>query len=361
MGISSINTTNNDNKDDEISIRELIVKLGIWWKYLLRNWLIILLFGLLGGGVGLAAAFILKTKYVAELTFVVEDSNSSSLGAYAGIASQFGIDLGGSGSNGAFQGDNIMTFLKSRLMVEKALLSSETFNGKKQTLAERFIDFNELRQTWENRPDLKDIHYPNDCDRKNFSLMQDSILQTLQESVLKNLLNVEKVDKKLNFILVKCTSKDERFAKALVENLMDEASGFYIDTKTQRSKTNVARLQAEADSLERMLNHKTYTTALAQDINMNPAKQVASVDIQVASRDKMVLETMYAEVVKNLELGKITMAQETPIIQVIDSPILPLKIDKLRKAKGIIIGGLAGGFLIVIFLIIKKALKDILA
>lgn len=361
MEISNINTNDTDKNNDEISVRELVIKLGVWWKYFLKNWYIILLFGILGGVGGLILSAVLKTKYVAELTFVVEDNSSSSLGAYAGLASQFGIDLGGSGSNGVFQGDNIMTFLKSRLMIEKALLSSIVINGKKQTLADRFIDFNELRLGWENKPALKGISFPPDSDRKLFSLLQDSILQTLQESIGKSVLKVEKVDKKLNFILVRSTTRDELFAKAFTERLMMEAANFYIDTKTQRSKTNVGRLQAEADSLEKMLNRKTYSVALAQDINMNPARQVASINTQLASRDKMVLETMYGEVVKNLELGKISMAQETPIIQVIDTPILPLKKEKLGKTKGVIIGGLMGGFFIVIFLALRKVSRDILA
>ncbi|MEZ2441274.1 hypothetical protein QFZ51_000311 [Chitinophaga sp. W3I9] len=361
MEISNINTNVSDKNNDEISVRELVIKLGIWWKYFLKNWYIILLFGILGGATGLILSFILKTKYVAELTFVVEDNSGSPLGAYAGLASQFGIDLGGSGSNGVFQGDNIMTFLKSRLMIEKALLSTVMINGKKQTLAERYIDFNELRLGWAAKPSLKGISFPPGGDRRRFSLLQDSILQTLQESIGKSVLKVEKVDKKLNFIVVRSTTRDELFAKAFTERLMTEATNFYIDTRTQRSKTNVDRLQAEADSLEKMLNRKTYSVALAQDINMNPARQVASINTQLASRDKMVLETMYGEVVKNLELGKIAMAQETPIIQVIDTPILPLKKEKLGKTKGVIIGGLMGGFFIVIFLTLRKVLKDILA
>ncbi|WP_261387554.1 hypothetical protein [Chitinophaga pinensis] len=36
------------------------------------------------------------------MTFVLEDTKSGGLGAYAGLASQFGIDIGGGGGMGIF-------------------------------------------------------------------------------------------------------------------------------------------------------------------------------------------------------------------------------------------------------------------
>ena len=42
---------------DEISLKELIQKLGEWWKYLLSKWWVIVFCALLGGGIGLLNAF----------------------------------------------------------------------------------------------------------------------------------------------------------------------------------------------------------------------------------------------------------------------------------------------------------------
>ncbi|MCK7558118.1 hypothetical protein MKQ70_25170 [Chitinophaga sedimenti] len=126
--------------------------------------------------------------------------------------------------------------------------------------------------------------------------------------------------------------------------MVDVATAFYTKTKTQRSKANVDVLQTKADSLERLLNRKTYATAAAQDLNLNPARSLARVPLEMETRDKMVVQTMYAEVIKNLEFSKLTMAQETPIIQIIDTPVFPLKKIRLGKVKGIITGGMLAGF-----------------
>ena len=65
------------------------------------------------------------------------------------------------------------------------------------------------------------------------------------------------------------------------------------------------------------------------------------------------------ELVKQSEMAKVTLRKETPLIQVIDQPILPLKKEKFGKAKGIVMGGFLVGFLIVIFLIIRRVLKQL--
>jgi len=351
---------NNEQQQDSLSLRDIIIRVHQWWGYLLRNWILILIFGLLGAGIGLSIALFGKPKYVGELTFVLEDSKSSPFAAYMGLASQLGIDFGGGGNTGVFEGDNIIQFLKSRLMIEKTLLKPIMWSNQEISLADLYVKFNELDKQWAKNPLLKDIHFSINGNRKQFTMQQDSLLDIIQRTIAKKNLEVTRPDKKLSFLSVKCTSINELFSKVFTEQLVKEATEFYIDTKISRSKVNVDKLQKVADSLEQLLNQKTYALAAARDINKNPAREVASVGTEVKTRDKLVLQTMYGEVIKNLELSKMAMSQETPIVQVIDTPILPLKREKLGKLKGLVLGGFIGGILICGFLIIKKIYKEAL-
>jgi len=353
-------TSEVNKQEGEISPKELILKVQDWWRYLLGKWKVILLFGLLGAGIGIALAFILMPKYEAKVTFVVEDNSASPLSAYMGLASQFGFDLGGGGNTGIFQGDNILEFLRSRLMIEKTLLAPVVINGKVISLADLYVDFNELHYKWRKDTGLNVIKFPPGVDRVKFSLLQDSVLNIIQSDIIEQNLSIEKPDKKLSFINVKCLSLNEVFSKQFVEQLVKEATDFYITTKTQRTKANVARLQEQADSLKKELDRKTYSAAVVQDVNANPAKQIASVSTELVMRDKLVLQTMYGEVVKNLEISKIAMSQETPVIQLVDKPIFPLEKVKLGKLKALILGGFLGGFLIIVWLIIRRMLKTIM-
>lgn len=352
----------NDYGDrEEISLKDFIIKIGGLWKYLITKWKFFLIVGFIGAAFGLLSSYLSKRKYTAKLTFVVEDTKSGALGAYMGLASQFGIDLGGGGgASDIFSNDNIIAFLKSRLLIEKTLLSPVLLDNKKVTLADLYLEFNGLRKKWEKKPELKGVNFPLGMNRKQFSLKQDSILNRIQSIIVDKLLEITKPDKKSSFILVKCTSLNETFSKIFTETLVNEATGFYIEIKTKRSKSNVEKLQTSADSLRMLLNQKTYNLAATQDLNLNPARQITSVNSELQSRDKMVLQTMYAEVVKNLEISKITMEQETPLVQIIDVPIYPLESSKIGKLKGVVLGGLIGGLLIAVILLLKKIYRDIL-
>jgi len=348
------------NNNAEISLRELLIKLGEWWRFLLSKWLIICIWGIAGAGLGLLLALIVRKRYVAELTFVMEDSKSSSLSAYAGIASQFGIDLGGGGGEiGVFSGENMQGFLRTRLMVERTLLSPVKLGGKQITLADLYIDFNRLQNKWKGEA-FAGLHFPLGQDRKTFTRQQDSILNVIQERIVNENLDVAKPDKSLSFVSVKVTSWNELFSKNFTETLVKNAIDFYVDTKTKRSKTNVDKLQATADSLEVLLNNKSYSLAVTQDMNINPVRQVSNVGTQKQAREKLMLETMYTEVVKNLEISKMSMAQEMPLIQIVDSPILPLKIEKLGKLKALLIGGFLAGFLCLAWLIGRRILREVM-
>ncbi|MVT07433.1 GumC domain-containing protein [Chitinophaga tropicalis] len=339
------------SQKEEISLKDLILTIQGWWKYLLSKWLIVVIMGLVGAGLGILYSVTQKPKYVGELTFVMEESKSNPLGSYAGLASQFGLDLGGAGGIGVFSGDNIMEFLRSRLMVEKTLLSGVTVNGKTESLADLYIATYNLRDQWKKDAGTASISFAYNKDRAEFSRVQDSILNILYTLIIKKNLTVTKPDKKLSFLSVNITSENEVFSKIFAERLVKEALDFYISTKTRRSKQNVDVLQAKADSIERLLNRKTYSAAAQQDLNQNPVRNMATVGAEVVSRDKMILQTVYGEVLKNLELSKLTMAQETPVIQIVDTPIYPLKRERFGKLKGIVSGGFLGGFLCAIFLI----------
>jgi hypothetical protein len=352
---------NENNHDDEISLWELIFKVRDIFKYLFSKWLLLLFIGIIGGAIGLLYAFSKKTQYIANLTFVLEDSKSSSLGAYSGIASQFGIDLGENSSSGVFSGDNILEFLKSRLIVEHALLADTVLDNKSSTLADLYLNVYGFKTIWKDKPGLRDISFPPNSNPGRFSLLQDSVMQVLYESILLKNLVVEKPDKKLGFIMITTTSVSEEFSQLFTEKLVNGAIEFYVSTKTQRSRANVNNLQKQADSLVNLLDKKTYSLAVNQDLNQNPARKVALIDAEISTRDKTLLSTMYAEVIRNLEMAKMTLVQETPIIQIVDTPLLPLK----KKHTGRITSFIVGGFLFVvfscIFLVAKKAYRAAIA
>ena len=347
--------------DDELSLKELLQKAGEVYRFLLGKWKIILLSGCVGAVLGLAYALIKKPVYKAEYSFVLEDEKSGRLSGALSLASQFGLDIGGAGGGGAFAGDNLLELMRSRSMVQQALLSPITVNSKKQSLFDYYIEVNKLRENWKNEPNLAKVSFPPETIPTNFSRQQDSLLTEVHENLIENFLSVAKVDKKLSIIKVEVKSTDEIFAKYFAEALVAQVSRFYVDTKTQKSAKNVAILQHQADSVRQRLNQAIGGVAMANDANpnLNPAMQVLRVPSQQRQVDVQANMAILTELVKNLELAKLALRRETPLIQVIDKPVLPLEVERLRKLNGILVGGISLGLISFICLIIKKLLDDI--
>ena len=108
---------------DEISLRDLVLKVRTLIFYLWSKWLIIGIISLIGGTIGFFYAKSKPQLFIASTTFVLEDEKSGkNLGNLAGLASMAGVDIGSGG--GIFQSDNIFQLYKSRTMLTKTLLTN---------------------------------------------------------------------------------------------------------------------------------------------------------------------------------------------------------------------------------------------
>jgi hypothetical protein len=347
---------------DEISLKELVIKAKGWYAYLLSRWKIILLAGIIGSALGLTYSFIKKPIYTASLSFALEDEKGGSgIGGALGLASSFGLDLGGSGG-GIFTGSNLTELFKSRSMVEKTLLSTVYVNNKKISLAEMYIQDNEWREAWSEKPELSKIEFLPDSNRKVFTRVQDSILGKIYKNLSTGNLFVAQKDKKNGIINIDVSSTNELFSKSFCEALAKQVGKFYVETKSKKARLNMNILQRQVDSIRRELNGAITGVAVANDntFNLNPALNVRRAPSARRQVDVQANTAILTELVKQSELAKVTLRKETPLIQVIDRPILPLPKERFGKAKGLILGGFLGGFMIVIVLVIRRLFNSIM-
>ena len=98
-------------------------------------------------------------------------------------------------------------------------------------------------------------------------------------------------------------------------------------------------------------NDNTFMLNPALNVNRAPSAK-RQVDVQANT-------AILTELVKQTELAKVTLRKETPLIQVIDRPILPLPKERLGRTKGILLGSVLAGFLISIGLILRRVLRDL--
>lgn len=344
---------------EEITSKELIKILSEWWRYLLSKWVIIIVASIIGGAVGIAYALIKKPIYKAVLTFALEDDKQvgGGLSSALGLASSLGFDLGGS-AGGAFSGSNLIELMKSRKIVQKTLLSSYKINNKEEVLANDLLQITGLNQKLKNKSENHtNFSFSPFINQQHFTLQQDSVLMILIEQLFENkLLNIFQKDKKVSIITVEVNTVNEIFSKYFAENLVKNVSEFYIETKSRKARNNVAILQKQADSVRNELNQAITGVAVVSDntFNLNPALNVNRVPSTKKQVDVQANTAILTQLVTNLELAKVVLLKETPLIQLIDQPTFPLKKKKVSKLNSLILGGLLGAFLSILFVFFKK-------
>ncbi|MCC8423964.1 hypothetical protein [Mucilaginibacter sp. UR6-11] len=339
--------------EPEFSIKKLVDDRFSDVKYILRFKTALALVLLVGALLGALTAWLWTPSYTARLTFVVDDSKSSGSGGLSALAGLAGVDLNGlGGGSGVLAGDNVQELIKSRKLIKATLV---TAYDSTQTLADRYAAVNKLSKKWlKYSPDGKIIRFP--LNGLNNSRLQDSLLHEMSELILKGEFEIAKTDKKLGFFEVNTTMDDEKLSQLFCMRMINQATNFYISTKTKRLRDNIDRLQKRADSIGLILNRKTYAAAAANQgsLDVNPAYTAPSANVEVRERDKILLSTVFSETVKNLETSKTMLAQETPTVQIVDEPELPLKKNKLKYSIGIATGIFLSGLFFSFYVLFKR-------
>ncbi len=352
----------NDNySNDETSISDLLLKLKSSLTYIFKHNLLLLISSIIVGGIsGLGISILKPTTYQSEMSFMVEEGRTTS--SLAAVAGQLGFDISGNSNTTLFSGDNILMFLKSKNLSKETLLTEYSNNNNvKLLLADKYSEVYGLKKKWIKNNII--------TDKFNFSerfllnsnrLLIDSLLQIMTNRILKTELIVERPEKKATVIKVSCEMRDELLAKLFCERLVKIATEKYVQSKTTRQRRNVDKLERRSDSLKNILNGRTFLTAIEQEkvIDVNPANKTATIEVEMSNRDKLMLTQLYGEVVKNLELGKVQLNQETPTIQAIDMPELPLLKSKKTKVLFSVIGAFLGAVITIFILFVFRKMKS---
>ena len=331
---------------ETIKYSELKAVVQRFLNYFISQYKLILYITLITSALGLLYGKIQPSTYKATSTFIVEDKSGKGGGGLSGLASQFGIDVGGltGGGAGLFDGDNILEIIKSRSIIEKVLLTKmeEPSSLKGQTIADYYIQINNLAPAFESKNiNVKSLNFAGLTEGAKHTVQQDSILYILFSRINKDL-NVEKKNKKSTIITLEVVSGDQVFSKTFAEQLLKQTSDLYIDIKTGNLSRSIERIQQKADSLQRSLSN-IYQNSF----------QINSSRTEISNRDKTFSSTLYAEVVKNLETLKLSLINQTPVIQVLDTPKYPL-FDQRTPARYSLIIGFAIGFVLSFFYALYK-------
>jgi len=339
---------------EEVSIKDILLNINEFKNELFLKKYKISVFSIL---FVCSILFVISSKektYTAELTFVVEEENvASPLSSMSGIASQFGFDVLGGGTS-TFSQQNIMQLLKSRGVISKTLLEDITINNQKDYIIEHYISLYEKKSLWINS-DLNNLGL---SFSSALTQAHDSIISLAWEEIVEQSLHVDIKNDETNIISLSFTSSNENFSKLFAEKLISQMSMMYVEYKTKQASNTIDFLQSRSDSVFSELESSEREYARIKDINQRIIKASGRLKELQLMRNVEVLNTMYLEIIKNLEIAKMTLLNQTPIIQIIDRPILPLKDNSVSKLLVVIISIFISLILSIIYLFFAKLFRD---
>ena len=140
--------------------------------------------------------------------------------------------------------------------------------------------------------------------------------------------------------------------------LIDEMSKMYVEYQTKQSTNTIDFLQNRSDSVFNELQSAEEDYARVKDINQRIIKASGRLKELQLMRNVEVLNTMYLELVKNIEVSKLTLLNQTPIIQVIDKPILPLEDKKLSPVIIFILAFVLSKTIAISYFVFRKLVID---
>ena len=119
-------------------------------------------------------------------------------------------------------------------------------------------------------------------------------------------------------------------------------------------------LELRSDSIFRELKNSERNLARVKDRNLRVINASGRLNEIQYMREVQVLNAIYLELIKNTELVKMNLLNETPIIQLIDVPVLPLVDISRSNLFWPFVFSFLGFFMVSFLIIIRKLIRDTL-
>ncbi len=344
--------------EDKISLSFLYKRLKYWILFLFSKRGTIVLGTLCILFFTISYNYLVKPTYFARTTFVLDNDSTSSMGDLSSLASLAGINASSFiDASSLFQIDNIQELYRSNTMIKKTLMSTANDGKKDFKLIDRFIEVEKLKNKW-NKLGVNTNNFESN---KTISRTKDSLIKELIKTIKKENLIVDKPSRKTTILEIGFDHKDEILAKTFNENLVKIVNQFYNKTKTLKTGSNLKILQRQSDSVKIVLDTSIMLLAeIDQSIpNPNPLSKVNLVPYQKAMIDVQANSAIYQELLKQLELAKVTHRNNMPLIQVIDSPNYPLENSRWKLLKTIVYGIIMGSIFSIFSLSFKRTIDSL--
>ena len=292
----------NDNLKDEITLKELILKINEFFQEIIKNWILILLVAIPFVLIFFYQTYKKPINYTSELTFMINDDEGG-LGSLGGLAASFGLGGGGSGE---FNLEKMLSLLKSRNIIQKGLFERTELNEKEDYFANHIIREYNFHEEWQDSKSLKDFFFTNDK-IDEFTRVENLVLKILHRRIIgsvqtKGFLN-SNINEETGIMSLKIESINEDLSIDLLNTLFEKLSSFYVNKAIEKQRETYQVTKNKTDSLLRVMNYVQSRLLKVKDTHRNTTlNQYRSEELKL-ERDYQISLVAYGEAMKNKEIA----------------------------------------------------------
>lgn len=348
----------HDATSDVLSLKEILLTAKAYFFELLKKSYWYVIFGAIFFFVARYYANKQAITYKAESSFMTNNDKSSGMSGILQLAGSFGL---GGGKGGELSGEKIVSLLSSRLMIYKALSKTVEIEGEKDLLFNHYLRIFGFETCFDlNADSLVHFRFKNGNSDK-FSDKEQKAAKCIFNEIYTEHLNANAAQS--GIISVSYTSTSEQFSKEFVEALVKNLESYYSKKSVEQQQKTFNIIKNRVDSLANSLYRKEEQLAAWIDENRIPLRVGSLTAKKMMEQERLkgnaeILSVMYAEAIKSREIAYMNLLSSTPVIQLIDLPIYPLKGREVNRLNYYIYAIFATIFLVTLLLIFNKIIRD---
>jgi len=326
-------------------------------KELFRKWYWYLIVGLIFGGLAYLLHQRKQETYTAQASFMTNTDVEGGGSSLLQLAGQFGF-----GKGPEISSDKLVELLSTRKIIVSTLMQNGVVAGKIDLLANHYLELFEVDKEFEDYPETKDFRFtPKEIE--TFDFTENLLASHIYKTILKE--NLYAKASQNGIVRTSFNCKYEEFAQQFTEILIETLSEYYINRTVEKQRSNLDIITEKVDSIKGKMAaadgqltswYEKYEKRLKAQ-SVEPKAYMRKVQLE---RDAEISSKAYIEALKNQEMAKLNVATQTPLIQLIDVPTLPLSKNSPNFPVSLIIFLFLSFIVTTVLIVLNKLIKDAL-
>ncbi len=346
---------NHSVHQNEIDFRLIGRFIRSYFRYIIKNWKVLIIAIILGAALGRFIAWFFGVKYSSTVTYSIQNTTASNaLTSALSLASSFGI---GSKTSGAFDANYFSELSKSKIIIKETLLREGYVNGQKNLMANHLYYCSKFHKKWDNPNDpLYQFSFKHNK-LSELTRLEDSVLTVYYDFILDKYLTLGTAENNA-FNRITFISPNKDYAKEFLKNQINQVQQHYQHSVENINSFNYDIASKRVDSLAEAIRIADTKVARLRDNSANSVKQLGLVDLNNAIREQSLLNIQYSAAVNNYEATKTALLATAPVIQIIDHPEYTIEVKYFDPIFSSIIGSILFLFAALGLLFLMKLLSN---